>query len=193
MDAFDRDINLSMALTHYNNGVKAYEERQDPIALYHFKRSYVLGFKGPEVQEGIKKVSERLITPHYPEELSLKIIRWSQFITFDQIILSISFITFFFFFALFKKKWMYHLILFSSTFFILMSLLYLKHSLKNYKEAIVLLPAEVYEGPSRVFPTNHFLPPGMEVIIDTRYEGWPHIAYPEPLSGWVWHEKVAYY
>jgi len=64
---------------------------------------------------------------------------------------------------------------------------------RNYKFAVVIKGARVFEGPSKIFQDFGQIPEGSRVIVGKYHDKWYYILSPSDFSGWVEKSTLGFY
>ncbi len=63
----------------------------------------------------------------------------------------------------------------------------------NYRNAVVMKNADVYEGPSGIFEHNQSVKEGLRIVTSKKNDNWYFIYWPLSAKGWVKSEMIEFY
>lgn len=179
---------MDLGLWHYNMGTVFGQMNNWPMARFHFILAGTSGFHSKELNQNQQIAEEKLEIEQLEKPLGASdyLIK-AGFIAADGPLLSLGFLFLAVGLWVLRKK----PTLKSASIFLLavVTPLMLDVWIDSWPRKVVVMPKQVFEGPSALFGVRSELPAGILVITE-RKDGWEKIIFPSRFTGWVKSEGL---
>lgn len=185
---------LADPLFHYNLGTVLVKDAKDAAGRYHLELARKKGFIGPELENNLSVVKEKLDLVQLEEGYGyqyqvLETLAGHSF----EMLSSFGLFLILLVLTLYKLKKVSKYLVSSCLVLGVLWIGAIWMVQQSYKFGIGLEPLGVREGPSEIFTKSKDLPQGAKFIVGRFSDGWFYIKAPREFSGWVQAKKVGLY